>query len=60
MTPDVLVAGLRWLLWGLVYVGTLLGAIIACARVGGWKRVALLAVLFDVARGLDAKRKAKA
>ena len=60
MTPDVLVAGLRWLFWGLVYVGTLLGAIIAFARVGPWKWVALLAVLVVVAHDADTKRKVRA
>jgi hypothetical protein len=56
VTPDVLVAGLLWLFWALVYLGTLLGAVIAFARVGPpllW--VALVAVAYVI--GDDVRRK---
>ena len=56
MTPDVLVAGLRWTFWGLVYVATMLGAVMAFAPAGRplvW--VAVVAVGYVV--GDDVRRK---
>jgi hypothetical protein len=56
VTPTVLVEGLRWLFWGLVYLATLFGALMVFARVGTLKWVALLAVAYVIADDVRRKR----
>jgi hypothetical protein len=56
VTPTVLVEGLRWLFWGLVYLATLFGALMVFARVGALKWVALLAVAYVIADDVRRKR----
>jgi hypothetical protein len=56
MTPGVLVEGLRWLFWGLVYLATLFGALMVFARVWSLKWVALLAVAYVIADDVRRKR----
>ena len=56
MTADVLVSGLRWFFWGLVYVGLLLVASMLFAGVGPLKWVALVAIVFVIADDVRRKR----
>lgn len=56
MTPDALVGGLRWTFWALVYVATLVLAVIAFAPAPSpWHEVAILAVGYVI--GDDVRRK---
>ena len=60
MTPAVLVPFLRWLFWGLAYVGIMAGAVLVFARVPWpWLRwVALGAVAFVIWDDVRRKREA--
>jgi hypothetical protein len=63
MTPAVLVEGLRWLFWGLVYLLTITVAVLAFAQlsVPSPVRLSMLAVVvFGVGVDIQHKRRADA